>query len=502
MKKWQLDSYTGLGFLVGVLLTVVALVSCGGGSTSSTPTTGTVNVSMTDPATCNGPTGFSHIYVTVTKVTANINPDASSSDSGWQTLVDLTNSPMQIDLLSLANPTQVCLLKMLGSSGPLPAGKYQQIRLYLLSNTPSQGTATPGTNACGSGAGWNCVETQSGTFSELQLPSEVQTGIKIPSTNIVSGGMTVTASQSVDLNIDFQSCESIVQEGNGQYRLKPVLFAGETSQNLNSISGTVVAGTSSGGVLNSSSPTPIAGATVLFEQATNGVETVVDSTTTDSNGNFFVCPLQGTGGTTTYDVVVSAQTSGAVLGVAGTVTYNPTVAFDVPLGTNLNQIPLVPETASTASTGGAATISGQVDTSTGTSAIAEDVALFPTMSLTPASGTATAVIIPVFTANGSVAISQPPAVTTSTAPPMLPPPCAANSGCNNFSLTVPASNANVGTMSNGSITYGVVSASSVTYSLTAASGSCSSSPVTASSIVVTPDKTTNLSSPLSLSGCS
>ncbi len=488
MKKLRLDYYTGLGFLLGAIAMAVALVSCGGGSTPAAPT-GTVNVSMTDPATCNGPTGFSHVYVTVTKVTANINADASPTDSGWQTLVDLTSSPMQIDLLSLANPTSVCLLKTLGSSGPLPPGKYQQIRFYLLSNTAS-GSGTPGSNLCQNNTGWNCVETQSGTFSELQLPSEVQTGIKIPSTHIVSGGMTVTASQSVDLNIDFQSCESIVREGNGQYRLKPVLFAGEVTQNMNSISGQVVAGNSSGQpLLTNGQPTPIAGATVLFEQATGGVEAVIDSTTTDSNGNFFVCPLQGTGGTTTYDVVVSAQTSGAILGLTGTVTYNPTVAFSVPLGTKLNQIPLVPETASTAPTGGAATISGQVDTTTGTTPIAEDVTLTPTMSIN-----STSVVIPVF-----MALSQPPAVTTSATPTPATPACATNSDCNNFSLTVPASNPNVGTMSSGSISYGVVSASSVTYSLTGSGDSCTSA--TDSSIVVKPDTTTAASN-LLLSGCS
>jgi hypothetical protein len=494
MRKYRIDRYTTLGFLCGALLAAVALISCGGGSsTTSAPTTGTVTTSMTDPATCNGPTGFSHIYVTVTKVTANISASASSTDSGWQTLVDDTSSPMQIDLLSLASPTTVCLLKSLGSSGPLPAGNYQQIRLYLLSNTAS-GSGTPGSNLCQNSTGWNCVETQSGTFSELQLPSEAQTGIKIPSTNITGGGLTVTAGQSVDLNIDFQSCESIVQEGNGQYRLKPVLFAGEVTQNMNSISGQVVVGNSSGQPVLSSSGagTPIPGATVLFEQATSGVEVVKDSTTTDPNGNFFVCPLPGAGN---YDIVVTAQEQGTVPGT--TVTYDPTVAFEVPLGTKLNQIPLVPETASTATTGGAATIAGQVDTSTGTTAISEDVALSPTMSLTPSGGSATSVIIPVF---GS--LSQPPAVTTSTTTG-----CATNSDCNNFTLMVPASDANVGTMSNGSITYGVVNASSVTYSLTGSADSCTSA--TDSSIVVTPDNTGNTPSgtpsnagTLLLTGCS
>ncbi len=496
IMKFRIDPYMGLGFLAGAILAVGLLVSCGGSSSPSmNATTGTVNVSMTDPATCNGPTGFNNVYVTVTKVTANINTGAGPNDSGWQTLVDLTNSPMQIDLLSLANPSTTCLLKMLGSSGPLPAGKYQQIRFYLLSNSPSSGEATPGTNLCKSNSGWNCVVKGTGAnavYSELQLSSQVQTGIKIPSTNIVSGGMTITAGQSTDLNIDFQSCESIVREGNGKYRLKPVLFAGEVSQNMNTLSGQVVAADSSGKPVldNNGNPTPIAGATVLIEQATSGVETVVDSTTTDSNGSFYLCPEQGGTSTLPYDIVVTAQTPGAVLGLTGTVTYNPTVAFGVPLGSNLNQIPLVPETASTAATGGAATISGEVDTTSGTAGTINDVTLTPTMSIN-----STSVVIPVFSIDGNAPIGQPPSVTTAAGT------CSGGStvDCDQFTLTVPASNPNVGTFSNSSISYAVASGSSVTYSLTASGDSCT--PATAASIVVTPDGTASVTPNLMLTGC-
>ena len=457
-------------------LSGAALISCGGSSQPTAATTGTANVSMTDPATCTY--AFSKVYVTVTKVTANINGNAGPSDSGWQTLVDLTNSPMQVDLLSLANSNTICLLKSLGSSGPLPPGKYQQIRLYLLSNTAS-GSGTPSSNLCKNNTGWNCVESASNAFSELQLPSQVQTGIKIPSANIVSGGLTITAGQSVDLNIDFQSCASIVHEGNGMYRLKPVLFAGEVTQNMNSISGQVVVGGTS---------TPIANATVLFEQPQGGTEVIMDSTTTDSNGNFFVCPLPGSAN---YDIVVAAQTG--TLGVAST-TYNPTVAFNVPLGTNLGPIPLVPESTSLNATyGGAAGIEGQVDTDA-----AVPVTLTPTMSLTPAGGSATNVVIPVFGVTG-----QPPSVTTAVQTNQSPA-CVSGQDCNNFTLMVPASNASVGTFSSGAITYGSPAAGDIIYSVTAASGDCSSSSatITTPSPGVSADTTTDLTStPLSLSGC-
>lgn len=448
ISRSHVRAHTALALSLVLSFSVAAFVSCGGSTTPTTATTGTVNVSMTDPATCTF--AFSHIYVTVTKVTANIDANADSSGNGWQTLVDLTKAPMQIDLLSLANPSAVCLLKSLGASGPLPPGKYQQIRLYLLDNK----TPTSNSNLCQNNTGWNCVVSgtnQSPTYSELQLPSEVQTGIKIPSPNITSGGLTVTAGQSVDLNIDFQSCASIVHQGNGMYRLKPVLFAGEVSKNMNSISGQVV---------DKSTSNPIANATVLFEQPSGGVEMIMDSTTTDSNGNFFVCPLPGTN----YDIVVAAQAGGS----SGTTTYNPTIAFSVPLGTNLGQIPLVPETSSTATTGGAATLAGQVDTSSNS----ETVTLTPTMSATPTGGSATDVIIPVFAVNGTalLATGQPPAVVTTT--PATPACTVAGANCYNYALTVPASNASIGTFSSGAITYGDPASGNVIYKLTAVSAGC------------------------------
>jgi Domain of unknown function (DUF4382)/Carboxypeptidase regulatory-like domain len=487
MKRNHAMTYTAFALSLVLSLAVAAMISCGGSTTPTTATTGTVNVTISDPLTCGSQ--LPHIYLTITKVMANIDANAGPSSSGWQPLVDLTSSPMQIDLPSL-NPTITCVLKTLGSSGPLPPGKYQQIRLYLLSNNPTAGVQTPDpmTNSCGQNGsnGWNCVDTGSGIV-ELQLPSEVQTGLKIPSPNITSGGLTVAAGQSVDLDLDIQSCASIVRQGNGKYRLKPVLFAGEVSQDMNSISGQVV---------DSSTKSPIANATVLFEQHPSGSsdETIMDSMTTDTNGKFFVCPLTSDG---SFDIVVTAQT-----GTTGSVTtYNPTVAFSVPPGTNLGQVPIVPEAVSSAATGGAATILGQVDTSPQVTG-GEPVTLTPTMSINSIN-----VIIPVFTVNGSAPTGQPPTVTTTPTPMSLSPlpsTCATGSDCYNFSLTLPASNPSFGTFSGGAITYTPASPSVTTYNLTADTSGCTSGRATVSSIPYAADGTNTIStSPnqLSLSGC-
>jgi hypothetical protein len=75
---------------------------------------------------------------------------------------------------------------------------------------------------------------------ELLLSSQSKTGLKIPSGQIASGGFTIAAGETKDLDIDFNTCASIVIEGNGQYRLKPVLHAGEVSTTSTSINGKVL----------------------------------------------------------------------------------------------------------------------------------------------------------------------------------------------------------------------------------------------------------------------
>jgi hypothetical protein len=111
--------YLCCAIFLACALGAALVLSCGSGTTTSSGlSTGTVNTSITDPPSCSA--SFDHVYVTITKVTANLNANAGDNDGGWQTLVDLTSAPKQIDLLSLANTT--CLLTQLGST-TLPAGK-------------------------------------------------------------------------------------------------------------------------------------------------------------------------------------------------------------------------------------------------------------------------------------------------------------------------------------------------------------------------------------------
>jgi hypothetical protein len=158
--------------------------------------------------------GHSHIYVTITDVQINASASAGDKDPGWVDLTpNLSANPQQVDLLGQAS--NQCFLARLGASTALQPGSYQQIRIMLAS-----GGVTLTNNQCGAAA--NCLMLSSdstNTPQSLQLSSEAQTGLKIPSGQIAGGQLVVAAGQTNDLNIDFNACESIVARGN---RLRPL----------------------------------------------------------------------------------------------------------------------------------------------------------------------------------------------------------------------------------------------------------------------------------------
>lgn len=303
----------------------VGILACGGSSSSSAATgTGMATVSISDPATCAGPSGpFSHVYVTITDVQANVNSTAGDNDSGWKDLTpNLSKQPKQIDLLGQAN--NQCFLATLGDAQQLQAGKYQQIRLILADNS-----ASISNNPCGNSA--NCVVLSSDNSAHtLQLSSESKTGLKIPSGQIASGGFDIASGQTKDLNIDFDTCASIVQEGNGQYRLKPVLHGGEVSTTSTSINGKV---------LDQATGNPVNGTVLvaLEQKDATGVDRIVMSTLANPDGTFVFCPIP----TGTYDVVIVglrsdgvAYQSSIVTSINNGQTTGNVTLYTSPVGTN------------------------------------------------------------------------------------------------------------------------------------------------------------------------
>jgi hypothetical protein len=302
-----------------------------------------VSVKLSDPATCMAPNGpFAHVFVTVTDVKAHVNGSAADNDPGFVDLTPgLSTKPQQIDLLGQAS--NQCFLASLGSTQQLQPGKYQQIRIILSDNSPAVVNKTLPTNLCSNGAA-NCVVLNDGTVHTLQLSSEATTGIKIPPGQIANGGVTVAAGETKDLDIDFNTCVSIIEQGNGQFRLKPVLHAGEVSTTSVSINGTV-ADSATGKAVNGL-------VLIALEQKdANGVDRVFMNTLADASGGFVFCPLPAG----TYDVVIVGVTaSGAA--------YAPSVITGVSTGSTLSVVQLHPQPSAAS---GAATLQGTVTSQNG-----------------------------------------------------------------------------------------------------------------------------------------
>jgi hypothetical protein len=439
IKLRSLPPLVWIGSLAILLVLIAVLVSCSGsgsGSTTQTAGTGSINVSITDPPSCKFPNGdFQHVYVTIRSVQAHTSATADDNSPGWQELApQLNTQPMQIDLFA-AGPN-ACLLTMLGSNTALPTGSYQQIRLLLVPNDGGGGPV-PAINACG-GQGFNCAILQDGSVHELQLSSQANTGLKIPPGQIEGGPITVAAGQDVDLNIDFNACASIIQQGNGKFRLKPVLTAGQVSTNNTGISGHVV---------DAATAQPISGGTVLVAlEHLEGSQTdvIFMQTAADSAGNFSFCPLPTPA---TFDVVVVA--------IDGTgLAYNATVAVGVVGGTNLGAIPLTSETGPTP---GPATLQGFVTATNASAAATVEASVSALQTVTLPGGATLALTIPA--ENNSVSNIS----VDSNAD--CPATAAANTNCAQYTLIEPASNPSVGVFSSGKISYAAPLSGDVLYSV-------------------------------------
>ena len=434
---------------LGILVIAGLVAGCSGG-TSASPMTqmgmGTVMVSISDPPSCKHPNGdFMHVYITVRSVQAHIDPNASDNSSGWQELApQLADQPMQIDLFSDVQTN--CVLAQLGSAS-LPVGSYQQIRLLLVSNSAS-GAGTPSANVC-AGNGFNCVVLSDGTIHELELSSQANTGLKIPPGQIVGGSIQVASGQSVDLNIDFNACASIVQEGNGKFRLKPTLTAGQISTNNSGVGGQVV---------DSITKAPIAGTVLVAieEPDSMGIDRILMETASDASGNFRFCPLPPG----TFDLVIVAVGP-------NNLPYNATTVINVPNGTNLNAIPLVAEVGAPAP----AVLQGFVTASTATGGASVDVSLAALQSVSV--GTTMTITrqlnIPLQTisaTNTSPAILSTGLVSVSTNT-NCPGGSPANANCSPYSLVVPASNPTIGVFSSSGVAYTAPAAGDVLFTVDA-----------------------------------
>lgn len=410
-NKWTSRGFVWPIATAVVFLTVVSLVisACSSGSGTTSTGAATVNTRLSDPATCEAPAGpFSHVWVTITDVQANVSATASSTDSGWVDLTpNLAKSPQQIDLLGQAN--NQCFLATLGDAQQLQAGSYQQIRLMLADNSTG---ASISNNACGNSAA-NCVVLASNaSVHTLQLSSESKTGIKIPSGQIASGSFTIAAGQTKDLDIDFSTCESIVQEGNGQYRLKPVLHAGEVSTTSTSINGKI---------MDNATGNPVNGTVMVAveQKDATGVDRIQRSALVNSDGSFVFCPLPSG----TYDVVVVGTRADGSL-------YEPAIVTGVAVGSTVGTVNLfLPTVAAGATATTSANLNGTVTSENSSSAatVADvDLSVLETIS-----GTTYTIPLPPTSTQSAATLSVETGASAGTTT------CTTGTDCVNYTLQVP-----------------------------------------------------------------
>ena len=282
-------------WLIGGTAIAATLVACGGGGSSAS--TGTLQLAMTDSPGC----GYDHVWVTVTKIRVHKSGTATDADSGWQEVI--VPSVRKIDLLSLTNGA----LQELGSL-PLPAGRYEQVRLVLSDATLANSLVLSGTN----------------NEIELRTPSGQQSGYKL------QAHFDVTGNQVADMVLDFDACKSIVRAGNsGNYNLKPVVAV--TKRLTTQIEGYVDPAIASGVVVSTRDPDMQLRATVP------------DSTT----GKFVIAYLPEN---TNYTVTVSGtgRTTAAVTGVPVSTAIGSTQL-------NTAASPIAPPTSTTAQVSGTVT---------------------------------------------------------------------------------------------------------------------------------------------------
>ncbi len=162
---------------IAVLATVLVITGC---SKSTQPQHGTVRVSLTD-----APADYDSVILVIREVAVHL---AGPDGTGWTSFVPDSS---RYDLLRLRNGVFAELGSML-----VQPGQYTQVRLLL----------DPGSYI-----------VENGVRRDIEIPSGLQTGLKLVGNFDVPSGMTV------ELGIDFDAERSFVETGSGKLLLKPVV---------------------------------------------------------------------------------------------------------------------------------------------------------------------------------------------------------------------------------------------------------------------------------------
>jgi hypothetical protein len=237
------------------LIPVLALTGCGGGSSGGGANTGTLRVSLVDAP---DPT-ITSLNVTIDRVEAHVvNPDdPNDNEPGHWTAIATT--PQTFDLLDLVTNEAI-----LGSAN-LPVGHYTQVRLFVSNATVTDATGT----------------------HPVTIPSAGNTGIKL---NV---NYDITPNQITAILLDFNVSKSLIKQGNGQYRLQPVI----------PVVVKVLSGTITGTVTQGGAPLDNADVRAVYAAGNNyAIGQEVNTTFTQDNGTFKIWALLPG----TYNITVTA----------------------------------------------------------------------------------------------------------------------------------------------------------------------------------------------------
>jgi len=186
MRRW---------WFLGVLTTSVAFVGCSG-STTAPSSASTFSVSLKDAPFV----GAKALLVTFSEVSAH------ASGGNFNTLPFAGGaSTRTCDLMKLTTATDVL------GTGPLAAGHYTQIRLMVSSAMLYFDNATP--------AGTTCAPA-------IAAPAGKSATVTIPSGDVRLNrefDIATTGATTSNILVDFDGNQSVVDTGNGIYRMTPVI---------------------------------------------------------------------------------------------------------------------------------------------------------------------------------------------------------------------------------------------------------------------------------------
>lgn len=177
----------------------ILLSGCGGGSGTSS-STGSLTLGLTDAPIDEAKSVFIEFSG------LSLKQGTSETSDEWIN-IDF-NQPISIDLLTLQGSSHINLL----SEEQLPVGAYSEIRLHIHQDDTDNDEEN-----------YIVLNDGSDTTHPITIPSGLTSGLK------VKGDINIPENGEAGFTIDFDVRKSIVVQGNGEYKLKPVLKLTEDS---------------------------------------------------------------------------------------------------------------------------------------------------------------------------------------------------------------------------------------------------------------------------------